>query len=83
MRFKPPLTQDDLRAIQDRSTESPDTRALLWEIKRLRALVLYMDQLQRMVGTLPGQQGDLLESIRKTLVDEPCVKEFPKLPPDA
>jgi hypothetical protein len=83
MRFKTPLTQDDLRAIQDRNPGSPDTRALLWEIKRLRALVLYMDQLQRMVGTLPGQQGDLLESIRKMLVDEPCVKEFPTLPPDA
>lgn len=83
MRFKLPLTRDDLRAIQDRNPDSPDTRALLWEIKRLRGLVLYMDQLQRMVGTLPGQQGDLLESIRKMLVDEPCVKEFPRLPPSA
>jgi hypothetical protein len=61
----------------------PDVQALQWEVARLRALVLYADQLQRMLTTLPGQQGDLLESIRQKLADEPCVKEFPMLPPDA
>ncbi len=49
--------------------------------KRLRALALYMDQLQRMIGTLPGQQGDVLEILRRMLAEEPCVKEFPRLPP--
>lgn len=83
MRFKKPLTREDLEAIQARNLHSPDMKAALWEIARLRSLVLYADQLQRMLGTLPGQQGDLLESIRKMLVDEPCVEEFPKLPPDA
>lgn len=83
MRFKPPLTKDELQAIQARNLDSPDIHAALWEIARLRSLVLYMDQLQRMLGTLPGQQGDLLESIRQKLADEPCVKEFPKLSPDA
>jgi len=83
MRFKPPLTRDDLIGIQERNPESADVRALLWEVKRLRAFALYVDQLQRIVGTLPGQQGDVLESIRKQLEDEPCVKEFPRLPPSA
>ena len=81
MQFKPPLTQDTLREIQTRNLESADVRALLWEIKRLRALALYMDQLQRMIGTLPGQQGDVLEILRRMLTEEPCVKEFPRLPP--
>lgn len=81
MRFKSPLTRDDLVAIQERNPGSADVRTLLWEIKRFRALALYVDQLQRIVGTLPGQQGAVLESIRKQLEDEPCVKEFPRLPP--
>lgn len=83
MRFKKPLTRADLEAIQARNLDSEDMKAVLWEVARLRSLVLYADQLQRMLGTLPGQQGDLLESIRKMLAEEPCVKEFPKLPPDA
>ena len=83
MRFKPPLARDELAAIQSRNLQSPDVMALLWEVARLRSLVLYTDQLQRMIGTLPGQPGDLLESIRVKLADEPCVKEFPRLPPGA
>ena len=59
----------------------PKVRGLLWEFKRLRAFALYVDQLQRIAGTLPGQQGDVLESIRKQLQGEPCMKEFPRLPP--
>ena len=83
MQFKPPLTQNILREIQTRNLDSADVRTLLWEIKRLRAMALYVDQLQRMVGTLPGQQGDVLEVLRRMLADEPCVKEFPRLPPSA
>ncbi|VXC71236.1 hypothetical protein MASSI9I_90418 [Massilia sp. 9I] len=45
--------------------------------------MLYADQLQRMLGTLPGQQGDLLASLRAKLAEEPCIKEFPKLTPEA
>lgn len=83
MRFKPPLTKVSLQEIQARNAGDGDVQMLLWEVARLRSLVLYADQLQRMLGTLPGQQGDLLESLRKMLADEPCVKEFPKLPADA
>ena len=83
MRFKPPLTRDDLRAMQDRNPGDADVQALLWEIARMRSLVLYADQLQRMLTTLPGQQGDILEALRQKLANEPCVKEFPRLPPNA
>lgn len=56
-------------------------RALIWDVKRFRALALYVDQLQRILGTLPGPQGDVLEAIRAQLENEPCVQEFPRLPP--
>ena len=83
MGFKPPLTKETLIEIQERNPGSPDVRALLWEVKRLRALALYADQLQRMLGTLPGPQGAILDTLREKLKDEPCVKEFPRLPPGA
>ena len=77
----PPLTKADLKAIQDRNPDAPDVRGLLWEIKRLRATVLYADQLQRTIGTMAGAQGLVLEALRDRLKDEPCVQEFPQLPP--
>lgn len=40
MRFKRELTKEDLQAIQERGADSPDVRALLWEVARLRALAL-------------------------------------------
>lgn len=83
MQFKKPLDHKELRVIQDRNPNSADVRTLLWEVKRMRAFALYVDQLQRMVDTLPGQQGDLLELIRRHLAEEPCVKESPRLSPDA
>lgn len=45
MRFKAKLTRADLKAIQDRN-ESEDVKTLLWEIARLQALALRVDQLQ-------------------------------------
>jgi hypothetical protein len=83
MGFKLPLPADQLYKIQERNRDSADVLALLWEIKRLRAVVLYADQLQRMLTTLPGPQGAILDTLREKLKDEPCVKEFPRLPPSA
>ncbi len=83
MGFKPPLTKETLIEIQERNLGSVDVRTLLWEVKRLRALALYADQLQRMLGTLPGPQGAILDTLREKLKDEPCVNEFPRLPPEA
>lgn len=71
----------DVVAIDDRNLGSDDVRALLWEVKRFRALALYVDRLQRILGTLPGPQGDVLQAIRAQLKSEPCVKEFPRLRP--
>jgi hypothetical protein len=79
MRWKEPLTKNDLRDIQERNMDSADVRALLWEIARLRGIMLYADQLQRLISTLPGPQGQVLESLRSTLLTEPCVLEFPRL----
>jgi hypothetical protein len=42
---------------------------------------LYVDQLQHILGTLLGPQGDVLQAIRAQLEEEPCVKEFFRLPP--
>ena len=59
---------------------APDVAALLWAIARLRGTVLYADHLQRIQGTLSGPQDQVLDALRMILVDEPCVKEFPRLP---
>jgi hypothetical protein len=82
MRFKDPLTKAALQEIRERNAHSPDALALLWEVARLRSVVLYADQLQRMSTTLPGPQGAILDTLREKLRDEPCVKEFARLPPD-
>jgi hypothetical protein len=74
MGFKPPLPTDQLRAIQERNQNSANVRALLWEIKRMRATLLYADQLQRMLTTLPGPQGAILDTLREKLRNEPCVR---------
>jgi len=81
MGFKPSLPTDQLHQIQERNRDSADVLTLLWEIKRMRATLLYADQLQRMLTTLPGPQGAILDTLRAKLKDEPCVKEFPRLPP--
>lgn len=81
MPIRPPLTKADLQAIQARN-ESTDVRALLWEIKRLRGTISYADQLQRVLGDLGGAQAMILQALRAKLKDEPCVKEFPHLPPE-
>jgi len=79
MPFKPPLTKDQLREIQDRNVDSPDVRMLLWEVARLRSLILRADQLQRTLGSLGGGPGLVLSAFRNELKDEPCVREFPRL----
>ena len=37
--------------------------AVLWEVKRSRALALYVNQLQRILDTLSGAQGDVLQAV--------------------
>ena len=76
--MRPKLTRADLQAIRERS-DSPDVRTLLWEIKRLRGLVLRADQLTRVLGNIGGAQGMVLDGLRAELEGEPCVAEFPRL----
>jgi hypothetical protein len=78
-RFKRPLTRDQLVQIQERNKDSADVFALLWEIARLRAIVLRADQLQRSLSGVGGGAGTMLELLRSQLKDEPCVKESPRL----
>lgn len=73
-RFKQPLTRADLAAIQARS-QTPDARALLWEIARLRALVLRANQLQLSLGALAGGPRIVLDALRAELEGEPCIAE--------
>jgi hypothetical protein len=79
--MRPKLTKSDLHEIGQRSN-SPDVRALLWEIHRLRGIALRADQLVRELGDLGGAKGMMVESLRGELEGEPCVAEFPKLGPN-
>jgi hypothetical protein len=76
---KPPLSRPELQEIQARRRDDPDVMALLWEIKRMRAVLLFADQLQREMGVMSGPQGMVLDALRARLKDEPCVLEFPRL----
>jgi hypothetical protein len=80
---RPPLSKLELQAIQARRRDDADVIALLWEIKRLRGVLSYADQLQSVLGDMGGAQGMILNALRAQLKDEPFVKEFPRLPPEA
>ncbi|WP_174999084.1 hypothetical protein [Rugamonas aquatica] len=68
--FKPPLTTEQLRAIGLRR-DAADVIPLLWEIKRLRALVLRGDQVVRRII-----HGDyLVEIFKQELLGEPVLEE--------
>lgn len=77
MLFKPPLTRERLHDIGVRK-DPGDIVELLWEIKRLRALALKIDQVQRTL-TVSGGLALLLESLRADLKNEPCVQEDERL----
>jgi hypothetical protein len=76
--MRPPLTKADLIAIRDRNPD-PDVRTLLWEIKRLRALVLRSHDLVRLLDDRGGPAGILIHGLREVLKDEPVVLEQVKL----
>jgi cell fate (sporulation/competence/biofilm development) regulator YmcA (YheA/YmcA/DUF963 family) len=76
--MKDPLTTAELRAIQDRNRDSADVRALLWEIKRLRALALRSHDYFKQSATSSMAQM-LAGALLRDLNEEPVVKEQPKL----
>jgi hypothetical protein len=73
MPFRDPLTKQQLREIWERQ-DAGDIDALLWEIKRLRAIVLRIDQLQRCLS-VGGGPAILLDGLRNELEREPCIAE--------
>jgi hypothetical protein len=77
-RMKDPLTREQLRVIQDRNPNSADVRALLWEIKRMRALLLRSHDYFRQAPT-SSIARTLAESMLQELEKEPVVKEQPRL----
>ena len=77
MRFKRALTKDDLTAIQERSIHSPDVRALLWEVARLRALALRTHDYFRQGSS--STAPILADSLRAVIEDEPVVQEQKRL----
>lgn len=78
--MRPKLTRTNLRKLW-LSNPTPEVQALLWEIHRLRAIVLRADQLVRELGPLGGAVGMMRDGLAAELEGEPCVEEFPKLPP--
>jgi hypothetical protein len=79
-RFRDPLGRVELEAIKARR-DAADVQALLWEIARLRSLVLRADQLQRSLNEVGlGGAAIVLRALRAELEGEPCVLERGELP---
>lgn len=83
MPFKKPLTTDELRELWLRN-QTADMRTVLWEVKRLRSLVIRANQMQQVVVPTSQAGGWILESFREALDGEPCIEErlpMPEAPP--
>ena len=78
MTFKPPLTHADLRTIRERQPWKPDVIALLWEVKRLRSVLLRAYQLSDDFKRPAGITGGLYDDFMNGLRTEPCVIERDK-----
>lgn len=70
-----PLTTVELVEIRLRS-DSPDMRAVLWEIRRLRRIVSRADQLERSLGPIGGAVGMIRDILRAELDEEPSIAEL-------
>lgn len=77
--FKPPLTLEQLKAIQDRHPDDPDVRALLWEIRRLFSIVGRADQLVRSMPDQLGPVGLIIGALREEIANEPSLEERRRL----
>ena len=75
MPFKAPLTHSELRAIRERQPWNPDVLALLWEVKRLRSVLLRMHQVSCDLKRPAGLMGDIYDELLAGLASEPCVLE--------
>lgn len=75
MPFKTPLSHADLRLIRERQPWNPDVIALLWEVKRLRSILLRAYQLSGDFKRPAGITGELYDDFMRDLHHEPCVLE--------
>jgi hypothetical protein len=75
-RFRPPLGLEQLREIRARS-DSPDMRAVLWEVRRLQEIASTADQLDRSLGPRVGRSGLIRASLRVQLDGQPCFVVMP------
>lgn len=73
--FRKPLTTVELVEIWLRS-DSPDMRAVLREIMRLRAIVSKADQLERSLGSTDGEAETIRDVLRAELDEEPSIAEL-------
>ena len=74
-KFRKPLTTVELVEIRLRS-DSPDMRAVLREIMRLRAIVSKADQLERSLGSTDGEVEMIRDVLRAELNEEPSIAEL-------
>jgi hypothetical protein len=77
MPFRLAITTPQLHEIALRR-DAHDVIALLWEIKRLRSLVLRANQVIRELPERGGPNGIVQESLRKDLLIEPCIVDEEK-----
>lgn len=75
MPFKAPLTTDQLRAIRERQPWNPDLIALLWEIKRMRSMLLRLHQVSGDLKRPASLVGEIYDDLMAALAVEPCVVE--------
>jgi len=76
--MRPPLSRETLIAICDRNRGHEDVAALLWEVKRMRALLLRSHDYLRVAPTSSTAQI-VGEGLRRDLNKEPVVMEQPTL----
>ncbi|CAB3859657.1 hypothetical protein LMG26788_02195 [Achromobacter pulmonis] len=75
MPFRPPLSADELRAIRERQPWNPDVIALLWEVKRLRSMLLRLHQVCGDLKRPASLMGEIYDDLLAGLAVEPCVIE--------
>ena len=75
MQLRDPMPTTVLRYIGHSRRMDPDIQSLLWEIKRLRGLVLLMDQLYPVFPRPTCTLGLVHEELARLLTIEPCVIE--------
>lgn len=75
MPFKAPLTFDELRAIRERQPWNADVIALLWEIKRMRSMLLRLHQVSGDLKRPASLMGEIYDELLSSLAVEPCVIE--------